>query len=82
MLVSTSEPKTRADINANGSSANQPANEFSTVLERSLTRQDGSATSGVATVTIPIQTINDAPVALDTLTEAEEHLLVIPVQAW
>ncbi len=65
-------------FNANGSFSYQPATNYTGLDSFTYRATDGSATSEVATVTITITNLNDAPVARDdAYTMAEDTSLVV-----
>ena len=67
-------------LNANGSFNYRPATNYTGVDSFTYRASDGAAASGVATVTITITNINDAPVAADdAYAMAEDSLLTIGV---
>ena len=69
-----------ATVNANGTIRYTPALDFNGSDSFTYTVSDGIATSGTATVTITVNSINDNPVAFnDTYSASEDVLLSVPV---
>ena len=66
-------------LNANGSFSYTPAADFAGADSFSYRASDGTLTSNVATVTLTVTAVNDAPVAAgDAYSTAEDTVLTVP----
>src|SRR6185369_7297350 len=66
-------------LNGNGSFSYVPATNYHGPDSFTYKANDGQADSGIATVTITITSVNDAPVAVDdSYTTAEDTTLNVP----
>jgi VCBS repeat-containing protein len=63
-------------FNVNGSFTYEPDHDFNGTDSFSYQANDGTATSNVATVTIAVNSVNDAPVAENDIAETDENVPV------
>jgi VCBS repeat-containing protein len=80
-VVVTSPSHGTLTVNANGSFSYTPAGNFNGSDSFTYRASDGTLTSNVATVTISVTAVNDAPFAAgDAFSTAEDTVLTCPPQ--